>query len=243
MVRKRFDNLEVEGRVQTMNPFKEINGKTYGKAHQEKQKDFIKKHTEELEKDNVANAREALPSVYLNKFKYNINDEDGLKKAYNNTTDKGLYYHPDNRTLYIAGTKDIPTDVLEDALIPFHMVHHSTRYRTADHFLKYNSDKVDTVIGHSLGGAVSLKLNQDYRKRFKTRTYGAPVYSYNMNTDENNLRFRSAGDPVSMFDRGAITINKNAYNPLYNHGYQSQHYGDIGKEPQKESDEKVNQII
>ena len=233
MVRKRFDNLEVEGRVQTMNPFKEINGKTYGKAHQEKQKDFIKKHTEELEKDNV----------YLEKFKYNINDEDGLKKAYNNTTDKGLYYHPDNRTLYIAGTKDIPTDVLEDALIPFHMVHHSTRYRTADHFLKYNSDKVDTVIGHSLGGAVSLKLNQDYRKRFKTRTYGAPVYSYNMNTDENNLRFRSAGDPVSMFDRGAITINKNAYNPLYNHGYQSQHYGDIGKEPQKESDEKVNQII
>ncbi len=233
MVRKRFDNLEVEGRVQTMNPFKEINGKTYGKAHQEKQKDFIKKHTEELEKDNV----------YLEKFKYNINDEDGLKKAYNNTTDKGLYYHPDNRTLYIAGTKDIPTDVLEDALIPFHMVHHSTRYRTADHFLKYNSDKVDTVIGHSLGGAVSLKLNQDYRKRFKTRTYGAPVYSYNMNTDENNLRFRSAGDPVSMFDRGAITINKNAYNPLYNHGYQSQHYGDIGKEPQKESDKKVNQII
>ena len=233
MVKKRFDNLEVEGRVQTMNPFKEINSKKYNKSHQEKQKTFIKKHTEELEKDNV----------YLNKFKYDINDEDGLKKAYNNTTDKGLYYHSDNRTLYIAGTKDIPTDVLEDALIPFHMVHHSTRYRTADHFLKYNSDKVDTVIGHSLGGAVSLKLNQDYRKRFKTRTYGAPVYSYNMNTDENNLRFRSAGDPVSMFDRGAITINKNAYNPLYNHGYQSQHYGDIGKEPQKESDEKVNQII
>ena len=233
MVRKRFENLEVEGRVQTTNPFKEINDKTYGKAHQEKQKDFIKKHTEELEKDNV----------YLQKFKYNINDEDGLKKAYNNTTDKGLYYHPDNRTLYIAGTKDIPTDVLEDALIPFHMVHHSTRYRSADHFLKYNADKVDNVVGHSLGGAVSLKLNQDYRKRFKTRTYGAPVYSYNMNTDENNLRFRSAGDPVSMFDRGAITINKNAYNPLYNHGYQSQHYGDIGREPDKESDEKVSQII
>ena len=233
MVKKRYENLEVEGRVQTMNPFKEINSKRYGKAHQETQKTLVKKHTEELEKDNV----------YLNKFKYNINDEDGLKKAYSNTTDKGLYYHPDNRTLYIAGTKDIPTDVLEDALIPFHMVHHSTRYRTADHFLKYNSDKVDNVVGHSLGGAVSLKLNQDYRKRFKTRTYGAPVYSYNMNTDENNLRFRSAGDPVSMFDRGAITINKNAYNPLYNHGYQSQHYGDIGKEPDKESDEKVNQII
>ena len=233
MRKKRFEELNVEGRVQTSNPFKEINSKTYGKAHQEKQKTFIKKHTEELQKDDA----------YLKKFKFDINDEDGLKKAYNNTTDKGLYYHPDNRTLYIAGTKDIPTDVLEDALIPFHMVHHSTRYRTADHFLKYNADKVDTVIGHSLGGAVSLKLNQDYRKRFKTRTYGAPVYSYNMNTDENNLRFRSAGDPVSMFDRGAITINKNAYNPLYNHGYQSQHYGDIGKEPQKESDEKVEQII
>ena len=233
MNKKRFEELNVEGRVQTMNPFKEINSKTYNKAHQEKQKSFIKKHTEELEKDNS----------YLQKHKFDINDEYGLKKAYNNTTEKGLYYHPDNRTLYIAGTKDLPIDVLEDALIPFHMVHHSTRYRTADHFLKYNSDKVDTVVGHSLGGAVSLKLNQDYRKRFKTRTYGAPVYSYNMNTDEHNLRFRSAGDPVSMFDRGAITINKNAYNPLYNHGYQSQHYGDIGKEPQKESDEKVEQII
>ena len=176
MRKKRFEELNVEGRVQTSNPFKEINSQTYGKAHQEKQKTFIKKHTEELQKDDA----------YLKKFKFDarqslasirdINDEDGLKKAYNNTTDKGLYYHPDNRTLYIAGTKDIPTDVLEDALIPFHMVHHSTRYRTADHFLKYNADKVDTVIGHSLGGAVSLKLNQDYRKRFKTRTYGAPVY-------------------------------------------------------------------
>ena len=231
--KKRFEELHLEERVQTGNPFKEINGKTYGKAHQDKQKTLVEKHTEELQKDDA----------YLKKFKFDINDEDGLKKGYSNTTDKGLYYHPYNRTLYIAGTKDIPTDVLEDALIPFHMVHHSIRYRTADHFLKYNADKVDTVIGHSLGGAVSLKLNQDYRKRFKTRTYGAPVDSYNMNTDKNNLRFRSAGDPVSIFDRGAIAINKNAYNSLYNHGYQSQHYGDIGKEPQKESDEKVEQII
>ena len=143
----------------------------------------------------------------------------------------------------VAGTKDIPTDVLEVALIPFHMVHHSTGYRNADHFLKYNADKVDTVIGHSLGGAVSLKLNQDYRKRFKARTYGAPVYSYNMNTDENNLRFRSAGGPASMFDQGQSPINKNACNPLYNHSFQSQHYGDIGKEPDKDSDEKVNQKI
>ena len=53
MRKKRFEELNVEGRVQTSNPFKEINSKTYGKAHQEKQKSFTKKHTEELQKDDA----------------------------------------------------------------------------------------------------------------------------------------------------------------------------------------------
>ena len=37
-------------------------------------------------------------SEYLETFS-NINDQTGLRKAYNNNTDNGLYYHPDNRTL------------------------------------------------------------------------------------------------------------------------------------------------
>ena len=56
------------------------------------------------------------------------------------------------------------------------------------------------------------------------------LLSYNDNTDSKNTRFRAVGDPVSMFDRGVdITVNKNSYNPLYNHGFHAVHYGDMGK--------------
>ena len=151
----------------------------------------------------------------------NINDETGLKRAYNNRTDLGLYHHPENKTLYIAGTKDFPRDILDDTLIPFHMVHRSKRYKTANDFIRNNIDNVDTIVSHSLGSETTMKLNQDYNKRFATRTYGTPTVRFNDNTDSKNTRFRAVGDPVSMFDRGVdITVKKNSYNnPLYNHGF------------------------
>ena len=102
---------------------------------------------------------------YLEEFS-NINDETGLKRAYNNRTDLGLYHHPENQTLYIAGTKDLPRDILDDTLIPFHMIHRSKRYKTAHAFIRSNIEHVDTIVSQSLGSATTMKLNQDYNKRF-----------------------------------------------------------------------------
>ena len=89
-----------------------------------------------------------------------------------------------------------------------------------------------------------MKLNQDYNKRFTTRTYGTPTVSFNDNTDSKNTRFRAVGDPVSMFDsRGVdITVNKNSYNPLYNHGFHAVHFGDMGKS-EKNVAEPINKIM
>ena len=228
--KKMLDDVRKEGRIQSMNPFKEIDGKEYG--DKDKHKKLLKKFSKEIQKGNE----------YLDDFS-NINDETGLKRAYNNRTDLGLYHHPENKTLYIAGTKDFPRDVLDDVLIPFHMVHRSKRYRSANDFIKNNIDNIDTIVSHSLGSATTMKLHQDYNNRFTTRTYGTPTVSYNDNSDSRNTRLRAVGDPVSMFDRGvSITVNKNSFIPLYNHGYQSSHFGDIGKSKTNTA-EPINAIM
>ena len=170
MLQKRLmDDMKTQGRLQRINPFKEIDGKEYNKKHNNKQKELLEKFSKEIQQGNK----------YLEEFS-NINDETGLKIAYNNRTDLGLYHHPENKTLYIAGTKDFPRDILDDTLIPFHMVHRSKRYKTANDFIRNNIDNVDTIVSHSLGSATTMKLNQDYNKRFTTRTYGTPTVSYNL---------------------------------------------------------------
>ena len=217
--KKLMEDMKTQGRLQRINPFKEIDGKEYNKKHNNKQKELLEKFSKEIQQGNK----------YLEEFS-NINDETGLKRAYNNRTDLGLYHHPENITLYMAGTKDFPRDILDDTLIPFHMVHRSKRYKTANDFIRNNIDNVDTIVSHSLGSATTLKLNEDYNKRFTTRTYGTPTVSFNDNTDSKNMRFRAVGDPVSMFDRGVdITVNKNSYNPLYNHGFHAVHFWRYGK--------------
>ena len=176
MLQKRLmDDMKTQGRLQRINPFKEIDGKEYNKKHNNKQKELLEKFSKEIQQGNK----------YLEEFS-NINDETGLKRAYNNRTDLGLYHHPENKTLYIAGTKDFPRDILDDTLIPFHMVHRSKRYKTANEFIRNNIDNVDTIVSHSLGSATAMKLNQDYNKRFTTRTYGTPTVSFNDNTDSKN---------------------------------------------------------
>ena len=189
-MKRRYENIKVEGRVQNINPFKEIDGKTFNKEYYQKQSSIVKKVKEETKKQ----------SEYLDTYS-NINDQTGLKKAYNNTTDNGLYYHPDNRTLYIAGTKDLPQDVMDDLFIPFRMVSHSKRYKTANDYIQRNGYLIDKVVGHSLGGAVAMELNNSNNKRWKARTYNAP-----------NLH-----------------VNKNSFKPLYNHEYQAKYFGDVGK--------------
>lgn len=217
--KKILNDVSKEGRIQKLNPFKEIDGKEYKTKHNDKQKSLLSKFSKEIQEGNK----------YLDEFN-NINDETGLKKAYDNRTDEGLYHHPENKTLYIAGTKDFPRDILDDTLIPFKMVHRSKRYRTANHYIQNNIDNIDTIVSHSLGSATAMKLNEDYNKKLTTRNYGTPTVSWFKNNDRENTRFRAVGDPISMFDRGGdITINKNSLNPLYNHGFHAVNFGDMGK--------------
>ena len=51
----------------------------------------------------------------------------------------------------------------------------SERYQKALEEFK-NQGQIDTVVGHSLGGSVSLELQKKYPDRIKkNRTYGTPV--------------------------------------------------------------------
>ena len=119
---------------------------------------------------------------------------------------------------------------MDDLFIPFRMVSHSKRYKTANDYIQRNGYLIDKVVGHSLGGAVVMELNNSNNERWKVRTYNAPLMSWNLNTDPNVERYRTSNDVVSILDRGAnLHVNKNSFNPLYNHEYQAKYFGDVGK--------------
>ena len=84
-----------------------------------------------------------------------------MKLAYE--TKYGLYQHYSK--LFIAGTKDFPTDHIDDLKLPFDDTLNKTkRGRDADAYYRSHHE-IDTVIGHSLGGAVAFSLEQQYKKR------------------------------------------------------------------------------
>ena len=112
-----------------------------------------------------------------------ISDEEGLKRAYD--TKYGLYQHYNE--LFIAGTKNFPQDHLDDLKLPFDGTLNKTkRGRDADAYY-ISHHEIDTVIGHSLGGAVSLALEKQYKKEgnnpygiVQSKTFGAPTVSGNI---------------------------------------------------------------
>ena len=78
-----------------------------------------------------------------------------MKRAYG--TRDGLYQH-DNK-LFVAGTKDFPQDHI-DLKLPFgDALNKTKRGRDADAYYRSHHG-IDTVIGHSLGGGVSLALEK-----------------------------------------------------------------------------------
>ena len=85
--------------------------------------------------------------VVLDDSDYRIPDEWGLKEAYN--ADESVVH--DGDTLYIAGTHSL-RDVLDDALIPLHLVRTSQRYQQALAALQSANGRVKYLSGHSLGG-------------------------------------------------------------------------------------------
>ena len=112
-----------------------------------------------------------------------ISDEEGLKRAYE--ARDGLYQHYNK--LFIAGTKDWPGDAIDDLKLPFDDTLNKTkRGRDADAYYRSHHE-IDTVIGHSLGGAVALSLQTAYKKQdgnpygiVQSKTFGAPTVSGNI---------------------------------------------------------------
>ena len=138
----------------------------------------------------------------------NISDEEGLKRAYD--TKDGLYQHYNK--LFIAGTRD-PIDFVDDLKLPFNdTLNMTTRGRTADKYYRSRGSEIDTVIGHSLGGAVALSLEKQYKKEgnnpygiIQSKTFGSPTVSANF-TNNNPNRIRYFGDPISALDFGSTTV-------------------------------------
>ena len=112
-----------------------------------------------------------------------ISDEEGLKRAY--ATQDGLYQHYNK--LFIAGTKNFPQDHIDDLKLPFDDTLNKTkRGRDADAYYRSHHE-IDTIIGHSLGGAVSLALEKAYKKQdgnpygiIQAKTFGSPTVSGNI---------------------------------------------------------------
>ena len=164
-----------------------------------------------------------------------LTDTQGLKLAYENPN--GIYQN--GSILYIAGTKD-PIDFYDDLKLPFYQTRNTKRYKDVDKFIKDGAIEIDgkkhygitDVISHSLGSAVGQQINNDYDNVFRSRSYGSPFVSTQRPEDTGtNLRIRKAGDPVSMFDIGSITLNMGKLDaspearvlrdPLQNHSYEN----------------------
>ena len=78
-------------------------------------------------------------------------------------TKDGLHQHYNN--LLIAGTKDFPTDHIDDLELPFDDTSNKTTIgKTVDAYYRSHHE-IDTVIGHSLGGSVALALGKQYKKK------------------------------------------------------------------------------
>ena len=178
-----------------------------------------------IDRERVAET-DALPAslsapIVLDDSDYQIPDEWGLKEAYND--EQSVVLHGDH--LYIAGTHTM-RDVLDDTLIPLHLVRNSQRYQQALAALQSANGRVKYLAGHSLGGAVAAVLQEDavagrlgpnYRGFREVRTYGAPLlHSDNI---PNLHAYRRAWDPISALDGGAATTSAPTWNPHSYAGY------------------------
>ena len=141
-----------------------------------------------------------------------ISDKEGLDIAYKQKN--GLYNYGD--TLYIAGTKTL-NDIIDDLKIPFHATKYSQRYLDAEKYVAHPVSDIKHVVGHSLGGAVSLELQKNY-PHLRSTTYAAPTISTPWDT--TNSRYRNPTDVVSILDQGATHVsNKITLDPFENHSY------------------------
>ena len=143
-----------------------------------------------------------------------ISDAEGLRRAYQQGD---AYAH--NDTLYVAGSHTARDWWDDFTKLPFNSsnIH---RLHMAKQAAKATNPS--TVVGHSLGGAVALRMQQERAGygELKTRTYGAPVFD--PLGQHPGDRYRSYGDPVSVFDRGAkSSLTMPSANVSLFHGYEA----------------------
>ena len=176
-----------------------------------------------------------LNSYYPNS---NLTDAQGLRS-------NGFYIDGDK--MYVSGTFGKGTfggavnDILADVGLPFKMIKYSQRYKDTSTALDENNE-VKHLITHSLGSSVGAQITKDYPERELTlTTYGAPFISRRSKITDDYINFRSILDPVSIADRGAITVYTGSLNPYTNHDYITG-YGDQGKDVSR-SVEPVTEII
>ena len=125
--------------------------------------------------------------------------------------------------------------------LPFKMTKYSQRYKDTSTALDENNE-VKHLITHSLGSSVGAQITKDYPERELTlTTYGAPFISRRSKITDDYINFRSILDPVSIADRGAITVYTGSLNPFTNHDYITG-YGDQGKDVSRSVD-PVTEII
>ena len=172
----------------------------------------------------------------------NLTDAQGLSRAYGNG--KGIYIDGDK--MYVSGTFGKGTfggavnDILADVGLPCKMTKYSQRYKDTPTALDENHE-VQHLITHSLGSSVGAQITKDYPERELTlTTYGAPFISRRSKITDDYINFRSILDPVSIADRGAITVYTGSLNPFTNRGYITG-YGDQGKDVSR-SVEPVREI-
>jgi hypothetical protein len=126
-----------------------------------------------------------------------VSHEQGLQNAYN--TDSGLFQ--DGGTLYVAGTRSLD-HVKEWWKIPAFKTKDSDIYHNTSKYLQEHPE-VDNLVGHSYGGSVVLEM-QKGDKKYKTTTYGAPVFDpIPRNPLHTPRRFCNYYDPVCALDMGA----------------------------------------
>jgi len=141
-----------------------------------------------------------------------MTDKEGLQRAYN--TKDGVYIF--GNRMYLAGSKSL-NDWKDDVLhIPaWGDSRKIQRYQDAKKALM-DHPEVTNITGHSLGSSVALQLQKDNHHIQNTRVFGSPVFDiipHVGSAQPRPDRYRSYGDPISMFDSKAQSSLPTNLNP------------------------------
>ena len=97
-----------------------------------------------------------------------------------------------------------------------------TRYKQLDDYMKTNPQVVN-ITSHSMGSVASYEYDKQNPNQIKNNvTYGAPFVSqrYVTGREDDNQRYRTKYDPVSILDREAHTTDSDNPIDVYgNHSY------------------------